>query len=405
MRAVQSVSWLRELPPLVSKKDQQAENGKKMRRMEVEAFSWTFNELFARKRQTVSLEMDINDLSPQNIRDLDLRPLRFAGDEVAGILRRRGEMFWKFRVRHFVSYHEHKDRDYHHAGDDRYMIDLGTYRKLHKIDENSAKEITSNQHLKANVLDNPIPPEGNFVYLLPPIVKGYNLKKNKWLDLQVDRIREVVWNKDAFKSLVLDQKTKDLIEALIRNQLEAEEATDLISGKGNGLILLLHGGPGTGKTLTAESVAEIAEKPLYPVTCGDIRTQPEQVETYLESVLNLGKTWGAVVLLDEADVFLEQRSLEDLRLEKLGEEKIDFSDLQDHIEQLSENKMNGRQIRNAITTARQYAKWKNETLNYVLLKDIIDTAGRFDVYIEKLNGGYSQDQLAEDEGLRLAKAL
>jgi MoxR-like ATPase len=36
----------------------------------------------------------------------------------------------------------------------------------------------------------------------------------------------------------------------------------LIVGKGNGLILLLHGGPGTGKTLTAESIAEVAEKPL-----------------------------------------------------------------------------------------------------------------------------------------------
>ena len=26
---------------------------------------------------------------------------------------------------------------------------------------------------------------------------------------------------------------------------------DIISGKGNGLIMLLHGGPGTGKSLTA----------------------------------------------------------------------------------------------------------------------------------------------------------
>lgn len=65
--------------------------------------------------------------------------------------------------------------------------------------------------------------------------------------------------------------------------------------------------------LTNNSVAEIAEKPLYRVTCGDIGTEPEQVEDYLESVLHLGKTWGCVVLLDEADVFLEQRGLEDLK--------------------------------------------------------------------------------------------
>lgn len=54
-------------------------------------------------------------------------------------------------------------------------------------------------------------------------------------------------------------------------------------------------GPGTGKTLTAEryfrarmiyiklvltisSVAEIAKKPLYRVTCGDIGTSAQDVE-------------------------------------------------------------------------------------------------------------------------------
>ena len=111
----------------------------------------------------------------------------------------------------------------------------------------------------------------------------------------------------------MDRKAKDLIRALISNQLSSEVSTDLISGKGNGLILLLHGGPGTGKTLTAESVAEIAEKPLYRVTCGDVGTKAEDVEKYLESVFHLGKLWDCVVLLDEADVFLEQRSLEDLQ--------------------------------------------------------------------------------------------
>lgn len=57
------------------------------------------------------------------------------------------------------------------------------------------------------------------------------------------------------------------------------------------------------------SVAELAEKPLYRVTCGDIGTNPEDVERvsanhltpsnkntyilqYLESILYIGKTWG-----------------------------------------------------------------------------------------------------------------
>lgn len=105
---------------------------------------------------------------------------------------------------------------------------------------------------------------------------------------------------------------KQLILALVTNQVDVDRGTDLIDNKGNGLIMLLHGSPGIGETFTAESVAEIAQKPLYPVTCGDIGTQPGDVERYLNSVFHLGKIWDCVVLLDEAEVFLEQRTLQDL---------------------------------------------------------------------------------------------
>ena len=308
------------------------------------------------------------------------------------------------------------------------------------------------------------PPDDQFELLLPLKIKGYNLRRKKWFDLMADRIFDVTWNKEAFQNLVIDRKARDLIMALVSNQLAAEKGTDLIMGKGNGLILLLHGGPGTGKTLSAESVAEIAEKPLYRVTCGDVGTKAEDAEKYLESVLHLGKIWGCVVLLDEADVFLEQRSLEDMernalvsvflrvleyyegilvltsnrvgtfdeafksriqlalhypdlgpyqrlriwdnfinRLESFGDDdKVDIADLRDHLEDLKEEKMNGRQIRNAITTARQYAGWKGSTLTFEHLKDVIEVSGRFDKYLDKLNGGFTGDQLAEEEGLRLA---
>jgi hypothetical protein len=38
------------------------------------------------------------------------------------------------------------------------------------------------------------------------------------------------------------------------------------------------------------SVSEIAEMPLYSVTCGDIGIEVEKVEKYLQTVLYLGKT-------------------------------------------------------------------------------------------------------------------
>lgn len=114
---------------------------------------------------------------------------------------------------------------------------------------------------------------------------------------------------------MLPFRTKDLVRALVsvrKSQKDVKQGlgiagkrTDITNDKGNGLIMLLHGGPGTGKTLTAESVAEIAEMPLYRMTCEDIGKNAETVEKYSNTVLHLGKTWNCVLLLNEADVFLK----------------------------------------------------------------------------------------------------
>jgi SpoVK/Ycf46/Vps4 family AAA+-type ATPase len=294
------------------------------------------------------------------------------------------------------------------------------------------------------------------------------------VDLEVDNFREVNWNKQSFKHLVIDPDSKELVHALITNQIAREQGTDIVESKGNGLIILLHGGPGTGKTFTAESVAELAEKPLYRVTCGDIGTKPVEVEQYLESVLHLSKNWGCVVLLDEADVFLEQRSLTDLernalvsiflrvleyyegililtsnrvgtfdeafksriqlslhyenldrsqrqkiwtnflnRLKEMStkalqsdpEKKsdpidIDFDDVGCYISELADIEMNGRQIRNAITTARQLAKFKKEQMSYKHLKHVIGVSSKFDKLLNKMRDGLTDDQIMRDGGIR-----
>ena len=69
----------------------------------------------------------------------------------------------------------------------------------------------------------------------------------------MENFQPVKWNKKAFERLVLDSKTKELIYALVDIQASKDKSfDDIISGKGKGLIILLHGSPGTGKTLTAE---------------------------------------------------------------------------------------------------------------------------------------------------------
>lgn len=97
--------------------------------------------------------------------------------------------------------------------------------------------------------------------------------------IRIDRTTAVTWNKDAFNRLVIDPGTKEMLLAAITSHgAHSGPTADLIAGKGQGLLILLHGGPGTGKTLTAESIAEAQEKPLYRVTCGDIGMEPEDVE-------------------------------------------------------------------------------------------------------------------------------
>lgn len=70
--------------------------------------------------------------------------------------------------------------------------------------------------------------------------------------------------------------------------------------------------PGVGKTMTAEAVSEHTKKPLYIVTSGELGSTPEALEANLTRVLELAKTFNAVLLLDEADIFLEQRAPNDL---------------------------------------------------------------------------------------------
>ena len=62
--------------------------------------------------------------------------------------------------------------------------------------------------------------------------------------------------------------------------------------------------------------------------------------------------------------------------------------------------MNGRQIRNAITTARQLAQFENKDFSYTQLKHAIKVAGKFEGYLKGVNQGFSDDQLARDSGFR-----
>jgi SpoVK/Ycf46/Vps4 family AAA+-type ATPase len=88
---------------------------------------------------------------------------------------------------------------------------------------------------------------------------------------------------------------------------------DIIHNKGRGLVVLLHGVPGVGKTSTAEAVAQKWKKPLLAITCGDLGLEATEVEKSLKEIFRLAQLWDCVLLLDEADVFISQRQPSDLQ--------------------------------------------------------------------------------------------
>jgi hypothetical protein len=77
--------------------------------------------------------------------------------------------------------------------------------------------------------------------------------------LEVEHLEKIEFNKDAFKSLHLESDKKDLIQALVTVHTSVGKTADVIEGKGNGLIILLHGGP--GKSLPKASKRD---EPLIP---------------------------------------------------------------------------------------------------------------------------------------------
>lgn len=177
-------------------------------------------------------------------------------------------------------------------------------------------------------------------------LRGYSLTHQKWCSFSVSHVTDVTWNEDAFSELTLPDDYRELILATIKSQIRQnqwkqkleqsekeqkpisllfkdetnEEGTeedpaqfdDFIASKGLGYIMLFSGNPGVGKTATAECIAELLHVPLCIISVGNLGTSAESVESALQDVLELAAKWNAVLLLDEADIFLEARTKHDI---------------------------------------------------------------------------------------------
>jgi hypothetical protein len=105
--------------------------------------------------------------------------------------------------------------------------------------------------------------------LCPARVRGFSLTEKTWAFFLVEKVQEIKWSLNAFPTLELEEDIKETIVALVETHGNPaktyvdpakthgdpaktyKEFDDVIAGKGRGLVFLLTGHPGLGKSLTA----------------------------------------------------------------------------------------------------------------------------------------------------------
>jgi hypothetical protein len=77
---------------------------------------------------------------------------------------------------------------------------------------------------------------------------------------------------------------------------------------------------------------------------------------------------------------------------------IDVEGVEAKLDQLADEKLNGREIRNAISTARQLAMFRKQRMNYEHLRVVIEEASKFEAYLLQLREGLSPADISKIEG-------
>ncbi|KAF8148667.1 P-loop containing nucleoside triphosphate hydrolase protein [Crassisporium funariophilum] len=413
---------------------------------------------------------------------LDAYPIHFHADEdsLREMVAKRGKKWVSLIGMHHKQFDgiaalKCGDKLLRHNVRSRIMIDRATFRRLNsnyqlptpvppKVEDNSDVAGSSRFGLTPpiDMYGNPTPPPVNLnvsdhlvqtqsaddtadvemteedLLLTPTVVFGFSLGDKVWLEFNVEKVEDVDWNDDAFANLVLPNDRKHLLQSLVEAHHKELGFDDFIKGKGHGLVINLFGPPGVGKTFSAEATSEHVRRPLYVVGGGDLGTTAASLNSALEGIFDVATAWKAIVLIDEADVFLEQRSLHDLernamvavflrhveyyrgilflttnRVKAFDEAflsrihvALHFRELSleskvqvwsafiakigasavitpDQIRELAKRNINGRQIKNAARTACSLAVGRGEKVRFEHLAQTLDAIDEFTKEFEK----------------------
>jgi len=149
-------------------------------------------------------------------------------------------------------------------------------------------------------------PKGMFTELpVHGYILMFHLELHHHLWVHVDDVQPYEYQPELKQKLILPQEQTDLIDILTAEMDVLMD--DIVAGKSGGTTVLCAGPAGVGKTLTAEVYSEIIQRPLYRVHSGQLGLNVAEMEKALKDTLTRAQRWGAVMLIDEADVYIKRR--------------------------------------------------------------------------------------------------
>lgn len=158
--------------------------------------------------------------------------------------------------------------------------------------------------------------------------RAFDLAAEAEYVIPTDAMARYVYEPKLRERLVLPETHSRIIDILTQSTDSA--LSDVVHGKSMGNLILCKGEPGMGKTLTAEVISEVLQRPLYVVDAssiiepkkrGDYGMESVPLREHLEDIYSRVRRWDAVLLFDEADVVLGKRG-EDLARNKITAELL-----------------------------------------------------------------------------------
>lgn len=179
------------------------------------------------------------------------------------------------------------------------------YRVVNDNDQVTHKEAPIRRFV-STVLDD----DGNALteaYQLPiwPSIYVFNLETHGYMWVESYKMTPYAYDLGLVDRLIVPPAHKRLLKLL--TEKPDTLTPDFVSGKSGGTIILTHGAPGVGKTMAAEVFSEGTSRILYKVQSEQLGIDVDDIEKNLKNAFIRAIRWNAVLLIDEADIYIRKR--------------------------------------------------------------------------------------------------